>query len=259
MEIVKINNTKVHFHYEDNGHKEVLILSNSLGCNLSMWSRQITYLKDYVNLLTYDTRGHGKSEVTPGEYTAELLGKDVLAVADHLHIEEFIFCGLSMGGLIGQWLGIHAGDRLNRLILANTAAKIGTETGWNERIAYVKKNGMDSLAEGSKERWFTSEFRKNHPEIVQNFANQIIQTDANGYVGNCAAIRDTDYREDLEKIIPETLIISGTEDEVTTVEHGAFLETGIPNATHVQIKAAHLSNVEKEQEFSGHVFKFIHK
>ncbi|MDF0709224.1 3-oxoadipate enol-lactonase [Flagellimonas okinawensis] len=259
MEIAKINNTKVHFHYEDNGHKEVLIFSNSLGCNLSMWSEQIAYLKNHVNLLTYDTRGHGKSEVTPGEYTTELLGKDVLALADRLHIEKFSFCGLSMGGLIGQWLGIHAGNRLNRLILANTAAKIGTETGWNDRIAFVKKNGMDSLAEGSKERWFTNEFRSSHPDIVQDLANQIIHIDVNGYMGNCAAVRDADFREDLNQIVSKTLIISGNKDEVTTVEHGKFLEKGIPNATHVQVRAAHLSNVEKAQEFSEQVLQFIQK
>ncbi|MDF0717497.1 3-oxoadipate enol-lactonase [Muricauda sp. 334s03] len=256
MAVAKVNNVKIHYQYKDHGHEEVLIFSNSLGCNLSMWSYQ-EMLKEHFNILTYDTRGHGDSEITLGKYTVELLGNDVLALADHLNIEKFNFCGLSMGGLIGQWLGIHAGNRLNHLIIANTAAKIGTETGWNDRIQFVNHNKMADLVDGSKVRWFTPEYCIEFPQEVSKLTDQIANTSPDGYVANCAVVRDADFREQLHKIKTPTLIISGTKDEVTTVEHGKFLNEQIKDSEHVSLNAAHLSNVEQAEGFSEYILNFI--
>ncbi len=137
----------------------VLVLSNSLGTDLHMWDAQVPALSEHFRVLRLDTRGHGGSLVTPGPYSIEQLSGDLLALADGLGIGRFSFCGLSMGGLIGQWLGIHAGDRVERLVLCNTAAKIGNDETWNGRIDTVLKGreqAMRELRDATIARWFTA-------------------------------------------------------------------------------------------------------
>jgi 3-oxoadipate enol-lactonase len=152
-------------HYALTGDQEpVLVFSNSLGTDFSMWDPQMEELQRRFRILRYDTRGHGQSSVTPGDYTIEQLGRDVLGLLDSLRLDRVHFCGLSMGGMIGMWLGIHAPTRLHRLVLCNTAARIGTKEMWNARIATVRRDGMKSVAAAVIERWFTPEFRASFPE-----------------------------------------------------------------------------------------------
>src|SRR5258706_13075640 len=147
-------------HYEFSGNQEpVLVFSNSLGTDFSMWDPQMVELAQRFRILRYDTRGHGQSSVTTGDYTIEQLGRDFLGLLDTLHLDRVHFCGLSLGGVIGIWLGLNAPDRLNRLVLCNTAAHIGTKEMWNARIATVQKDGMKPFAAAVIERWFTPEFR----------------------------------------------------------------------------------------------------
>lgn len=151
--------------YEMSGDdRPVLVLSNSLGTNLSMWDPQMPQLEQHFRILRYDTRGHGRSSVAPGDYTIEQMGRDVLGLLDALRLERVYFCGLSMGGMIGIWLGIYAADRLHRLVLCNTAARIGTREMWNARIAALRRDGMRSVASAVIERWFTPEFRAASPK-----------------------------------------------------------------------------------------------
>jgi 3-oxoadipate enol-lactonase len=238
----------------------VLVLSNSLGTDLGMWDSQIPLWSEHFRVLRYDTRGHGASQVTDGPYSIEQLGRDVLALLDALDIQHAHFVGLSMGGLIGQWLGIHAGARLHSLTLCNTAAKIANDEVWNARIDTVLKGGqqaMVDLRDASIARWFTPAFAQQQPQEAQRICQMLAQTSPQGYAANCAAVRDADFREQLGRIQVATLIVAGTEDVVTTPEHGRFMQAGIIGATYAEFPAAHLSNVEIGEAFSRRVLDFL--
>jgi 3-oxoadipate enol-lactonase len=238
----------------------VLVMSNSLGTSLGMWDVQIPELSKSFRVVRYDTRGHGESSVTEGPYTIEQLGRDVLALLDELKVERAAFCGLSMGGLIGQWLGINAPKRFTHLVLCNTAAKIGNAEGWNGRIDTVNAGGakaMADLRDGSIARWFTPEYSAANPAVADRIVSMLANTNPAGYVANCAAVRDGDFREQLGQIEAKTLIICGTGDAVTTPEDGRFMQQRIAGAQQVDFHAAHLSNVEAGDAFTDALISFL--
>ncbi|WP_060482467.1 3-oxoadipate enol-lactonase [Pseudomonas sp. NBRC 111119] len=238
----------------------VLVLSNSLGTDLGMWETQLPLWSQHFRVLRYDTRGHGASLVTAGPYSIEQLGRDVLALLDALDIQQAHFVGLSMGGLIGQWLGINAGQRLRSLTLCNTAAQIGTAEVWNSRIDTVLKGGQQAMVElrdASIARWFTPGFAQAQPQQAQRICQMLAQTSPQGYAANCAAVRDADFREQVGGIQVPTLIVAGTEDVVTTPVHGRFMQAAIQGADYAEFPAAHLSNVEIGEAFSRRVLDFL--
>lgn len=238
----------------------VLVLSNSLGTNLHMWDTQLPALTAHFRVLRYDTRGHGQSLVTEGPYSIEQLGRDVLALLDALQIERAHFCGLSMGGLIGQWLGINAGHRLNRLIVCNTAAKIATPEVWNPRIETVLRDGqaaMVGLRDASIERWFTPAYAAAHPDQAKRITDMLAATSPQGYAANCTAVRDADFRDQLGEIKVPMLVISGSADAVTPPSGGLFIRDKVKGAEYAEFHAAHLSNVEVGEPFSRCVIDFL--
>ena len=244
--------------YELTGEKgPVLVFSNSLGTDLSMWDPQVAKLGQRFRILRYDTRGHGQSSVTPGDHTIEQLGRDVLALLDALKLERVHFCGLSMGGLIGMWLGVHAPDRLNRLVLCNTAARIGTNEMWNARIATARKEGMNLIAASVIERWFTPEFRSSSPDQVAQTRRMLETASPTGYASCCAALRDVDLRDAIPEITAPTLIIYGTKDPVTTATDANFMAERITGSKKVELNAAHLSNIEQAALFTEAVGTFL--
>ncbi|MCP9337480.1 3-oxoadipate enol-lactonase [Stutzerimonas xanthomarina] len=260
MPTVKLADGELNYRLEGPVDAPVLVLSNSLGTTHEMWDAQVPAFSEQFRVLRYDTRGHGSSSVTPGPYSIEQLGRDVLGLADALGIDRFAFCGLSMGGLIGQWLGIHAGERLTRLVVCNTGAKIGTDEVWDERINTVLEGGeqaMRDMRDASVARWFTPDFAAQHPVEVARITQMIASTSPAGYAANCAAVRDADHRKQLGAIKVPTLIVCGSQDPVTTTEHGRFIEQRIANAELVELDAAHLSNVEAEERFTRSVLKFL--
>jgi 3-oxoadipate enol-lactonase len=245
-------------HYMLTGDKEtVLVFSNSLGTDFSMWDLQIPELEQRFRILRYDTRGHGQSSVTPGDYTIEQLGRDVLGLLDSLGLDRVHFCGLSMGGVIGIWLGIHTPNRLHRLVLCNTAARIGKKEMWNARIATVRKDGMKSVAAAVVERWFTPEFRASSAATVARAQKMLESSPPEGYAACCAAIRDIDQSEAIARIKTPTLVIYGASDPVTPGSDAQFLAARIRGAEKVEIAAAHLSNIEQAQAFSETVSDFL--
>jgi len=244
--------------YELTGHTgAVLVLSNSLGTDFSMWNRQMPLLEQHFRVLRYDTRGHGRSSVTPGDYTIEQLGHDVLGLLDVLGLKRVHFCGLSMGGMIGIWLGINAPDRLHRLVLCNTAARIGTKDTWNARIATVHNEGMNVVASAVIARWFTPEFRAAYPKEVAEAQQMLENSSPDGYVASCAAIRDMDQCDTVAQISAPTLVIYGAKDPVTPAVDAQFLVNRIRGAAAVELNAAHLSNVEQPQAFTESVTSFL--
>jgi len=238
----------------------VLLLSNSLGTHLGMWDAQIPALSEHSRVLRYDTRGHGQSLVSTGPYTIEQNGRDVLGLLDALGIQHVDFCGLSMGGLIGQWLMLNAPQRLKRVVLCNTAAKIASPEVWNPRIEAVLRDGpaaMHALRDATLSRWFTPRFAETRPEQVNRLVEMLANTSPTGYAANCAAVRDADFREQFATVRLPVLVISGDQDPVTTVADGDFLVNAIKGTKGVVLNAAHLSNVEADQAFTAAVLDFL--
>nr|WP_317631668.1 3-oxoadipate enol-lactonase [uncultured Flavobacterium sp.] len=250
MATLQLTNYTCNYEFLNSNHTETIIFSNSLGTNYSMWDEVVSWIKPHFNIILHDTRGHGKSTNSKKELTIAELGEDVIEILDALKIEKAIFCGLSMGGLIGQYLGIHHPNRFKKIILANTAALIGTQNGWNDRIAFVTENGLENILTGTAERWFTPEFREKCPEKVQNILSIFVQNKPENYCANCAAVRDADFRNQIETITIPTTIISGSQDLVTTVDEGNFMASKIKNAKHYTLNANHLSATELPQQFA---------
>lgn len=246
-------------HYTVDGAADapVLVLSNSLGTDLTMWAPQMAALSAQFRVLRYDTRGHGQSGVPCGPYSVAQLGQDVIDLLDHLDIACAHFCGLSMGGMTGMWLGIHHPARIGRLVLANTAAQIGTPEAWNSRIATVNSSGMAAIIPGVIERWFTPAFRERAPDTVAAISAGLLATVPAGYVANCAAVRDMDQRDTVAAIRAPTLVISGTHDLATPPAGGQFVATHIAGAATIELDAAHLSNIEQPALFTQAVLDFL--
>jgi 3-oxoadipate enol-lactonase / 4-carboxymuconolactone decarboxylase len=237
----------------------VLIFSNSLGSEMMMWDELIPYLLPYFRVLQYDTRGHGSSLgfLPEQKKTIGQLGEDVIQLMDELGIEKAYFCGLSMGGLIGQYLGIHHPNRFIKIVLSNTGAKIGNDERWNSRIDTISKDGMQAIVDDTMERWFTEDFRKQNPQRVAETKAMFLRSDVQGYSNCCCAIRDADFREQLQKLSVETLVITGDEDPVTNVEYAEFLVANIPNATLKVLHARHLAATELPKDYAEVLIDFF--
>ena len=195
----------IHAEVEGPDGAPVLMLSNSLGTTLHMWDAQAAPLTRHFRLLRYDRRGHGQSSVPKGPYSMERLGRDVLAVLDGLGIAKINWCGLSMGGMVGQWLGANAATRVDKLILSNTSSYFADKNGWNDRLKLVAEKGVAAFAPANMERWFTAGFREREPEVVARVQAMFATTPLEGYLGCGAAVRDMDHRALLAKITAPTL------------------------------------------------------
>jgi 3-oxoadipate enol-lactonase len=249
----------VRLHYRLDGPEgaPVLVLSNSLGTDLGMWEPLMPALAKTHRVLRYDTRGHGQSGLSPASYGVARLGRDVLALMDALKVERAAFCGLSMGGMTGMWLGVHAPARFSRLVLCNTAAKIGTPDIWNTRIETVRRGGMAAIVQGVIARWFTEGFVAADPKAVERISAMLLATAPDGYCGACEAVRDMDQRQDIAAIRLPVLVISGTHDLATPAADGRFVAETIPGARHVELPAAHLSNIECRDAFTEALTGFL--
>jgi 3-oxoadipate enol-lactonase len=257
MTYTAIDHARFHYQMDGAANAPVVVLSNSLGTNLAMWDAQIPALSQKFGVLRYDSRGHGRSDVTPGPYTIEGLGRDVVSLLDALQIPTAHYCGLSVGGLIGQWLGIHLAKRFKSLTLCNTAARIGTIDGWNTRIAAVHESGIAPMASGVVARWFTEGFAKREPTWVEAARQMLLHTPPEGYVATCAALRDEDLREQVSRVTLPTLVISGAQDAATTSVDARFLAEKIPGAQYMELNAAHLSNIEAADTFTEELLQFL--
>src|SRR5258708_2092224 len=257
MPIVKSGEARIHYALEGQSGAPALVLSNSLGTNYSMWDPQLPELRKKLRVLRYDTREHGQSSLTPGPYSIEQLGKDVIALLDALDLDRVHFCGLSMGGMTGMWLGANAPERLNKLALCNTAAKIGSTEVWNTRIEAVQKNGMKSVASAVIERWFSPAFREKAPATVSRIRKMLEDANPEGYAASSAAVRDFDFREQLSKIRVPALVIAGAHDPAIPPADGRFLADQIRSARYAELNAAHLSNIEAHDRFNSEIAAFL--
>ncbi len=257
MPFAELRNVRIHYEVAGPEKAPVLVFSNSLGTDLTLWDAQMPEIAKKFRVLRYDKRGHGQSSAPAGPYTIEQLGRDALALLDFLRLDRVHFCGLSIGGQTGMWLGLNAAERLNKLLLSNTAAKIGTPEIWNPRIEAVRKGGVKVIATAVIERWFTAGFRAKEPSEVSRIQRVLENADTEGYIGCCAAVRDFDCREKLGAIRTPALVIAGAHDPATPAADGRWAAEQIPGARYVELDAAHLSNIEARERFTAEVSQFL--
>lgn len=238
--------------------KPVLVLSNSIGTSMRMWDLQIPRLSEHFRVLRFDTRGHGASDVPPGAYSLDRLGRDVIELLDALGIEKAHFLGLSLGGFTGQWLGIHAPERIDRLILSNTASYLGPAAQWDERIAAVlQAKDMGDTAAMFLANWFPAEMIEARAPVVDEFRAMLLATSPQGLAGSYAVVRDSDLRRPISLINLPTLVIGGQHDTVTLASHSEAIAATIPDARLLLLPSVHLSNIEFPDEFARAVIDFL--
>lgn len=252
---VQLNGAACRYRTDGDRRSPAVLLSNSLGTDHTMWDGQVEALSRHFFVVRYDTRGHGGSDSPPGPYSLDLLGNDVLALLDHLDIARAHMVGLSMGGAIAQWLGIHAAQRVERLVLANTAARIGAEDGWRVRAASVRADGLAAIADSSPSRWFTPAFAEN--AIVRTMQDTLRRQSSEGYAACCDALAVADLRDDIGAITVPVLVVAGDADPVTPVKDGVALCTRISDSKLAVLRASHLSNIEAPAAFTGEVLGFL--
>ena len=258
MPFATIHNARMFYRIQGNAGRPVLILSHSISTDHAMWDLQVESLLPHFQILRYDTRGHGASEATSGDYSIEMLGKDILALADLLEIPQFAFCGLSLGGAIGQWVAAHAPERVTHLVLANTSPQFVPRTNWETRIAAVAKGGMPPVVDVAMQRFFSPDTLAKQNPYVASIRSVFLGTDPIGYLGCCAALRDMNHGDLLGQIKAPTLVISGDRDVATPwIGHGERLAQQISGAKVLHLAAAHLSNLERPRSFTTALLEFL--
>jgi 3-oxoadipate enol-lactonase len=234
-----------------------LMLSNSLGTTMAMWEPQMKALTQIFRVIRYDRRGHGKSGVPPGPYSMERLGRDVIAILDDLNIQKTHWCGLSIGGMVGQWLGANAPERFNKIILCNTSSYFPDPTNWQNRIKLIQEGGIAAIADAVISAWLTADFREREPQATQNLKAMLLATPAAGYLGCAETLSTLDQRALLPGIKSPTLVIAGRHDMSTPVAANEFIRSNIPGASMTILDAAHISNLEQPHAFTDAVVGFL--
>ena len=258
--IIEANGINIHFELSGKAQAPVVVLSHSLACSQVMWWPQIELLETHFRVLRYDTRGHGQSQAPQGPFTLEQLVDDAIGLLDALKLDQVYWVGLSMGGMIGQGLALRDSNRLNTLVLADTAAVIPAEAQpvWQERIDAAINGGMQAVAESTLERWFTPDYLQQNSPGINRIRQQILATPLAGYVGCSEAIRRLNYLEQLDAVETKTLIMVGADDPGTPVAASEAMHARIKDSKLVIIpQAAHLSNIEQAETFNTHLMAFL--
>jgi 3-oxoadipate enol-lactonase/4-carboxymuconolactone decarboxylase len=258
MPFTSRDNVRLYYRREGSADKPPLILAHCLGLDHGMWDAQVADLLPHFQVVRYDSRGHGASDAPAGDYTLDDLGRDALAVADAAGLETFAWCGLSLGGMVGQWLGVHAPERVTRLVLANTTAKLTEPQGMETRRTTVLRDGMAPVVDLALSRCFSPEAIAARLPRIEWARHTILTTPAAGYAGCCAVLRDLDTTGSLGSIAIPTLVIAGDRDVSMPWEaHAAPLASAIPGATLVRLPSAHVSNMERPRSFTAALFRFL--
>jgi 3-oxoadipate enol-lactonase len=247
----------IYYQFDGAEGRPVVVLSNSLGSNLSMWEPQIAALSERYRVLRYDNRGHGQSEVAEGPYTLERIATDARELIEELGIGPVLWCGVSLGGMVGMWLGANAPQVLRRAVLANTSPLIGPPDVWNQRIAAIREQGMEAFSKVGVTRWLTPDFAAANPDINDRLASMIAATPPEGYIATATAIREMSLLDSLARITVPVLVIAGSADPATPVAMGEQIHGGVPGARFAILEAAHLSNWEQPQEFNRLILNFF--
>jgi 3-oxoadipate enol-lactonase len=255
--IVESNGARIGYSVDGPLDRPVLLFINSIGTTRDLWQPQVPALVGTYRVIRYDARGHGSSSVPSGNYSIEQLGRDALAILDAEEVKQAHVCGISLGGITAMWLGVHAPDRVSSLVLANTAARIGSVQSWTDRIALVHEQGMRGVADLAMKMWFTPGFHHRRPDVVDTFKTMVESCPTTGYLGCCAALRDEDLREAISRISCPVLVVAGHADVPTPPDGLAFIHQQIKGSKMLTLDAAHLSNVEQSEAFTSAVMGFL--
>jgi 3-oxoadipate enol-lactonase len=235
-----------------------LLLINSIGATRDvLWRRQVPELAARFRVITYDTRGHGESDVAPSDYSLRDLGQDAVAVLDAVGVDTAHICGISMGGITALWLGVYAATRVRSLVVANSAARIGSIQSWSDRVALVKSEGMAGVAKQAMPKWFTPAFQEREPATVDAFRRMVESIAVPGYLGCCAALRNGDLRASIASIGAPTLAIAGSEDPLTPPDALAYIHAQVRGSRLVTLPCSHISNAELPAEFNAAVIDHL--
>jgi 3-oxoadipate enol-lactonase len=257
MPFADLADVKIYYEWAGADSLPVLVFSNGLGTNVHMWDGQIEAFSEHFRILRYDVRGHGQSTVTPGPYTLAQLSRDLVHLIDFLKLDRVDFCGLSMGGMTGMFLGVNAANRFHKLVLCNTASKFASEDMWNKRIQAVESGGMKEVASSILERWLTQTFRSAHPAETRALLSMLESANPEGYAACCSAVRDTDLRNSLKDIHLPSLVLTGTHDPAAAPAASQPLARSIAGAVYAELPASHLSNIEARMQFNQLVLEFL--
>jgi 3-oxoadipate enol-lactonase len=257
MADVHVNGCRLSYAVDGPRDAPALLLSNPLGTARRFWDRQLVALSRTFRVVRYDTRGHGESGAPDGEYTLDELGRDAVAVLDAAGVSRTHVCGLSLGGQTAMWLAAHAPSRVDRIVVANTAARIGTPAYWQQRIDHVRARGLGEIAEAAPPRWFTAAFCERHPAAVADCQDMLTRCSTVGYTGCCATLRDADLTAVLGLISATSLVVTGRFDPVTPPGDGAFLCERIAGARRASFDTGHFTNIEAGEAFTDAVAAFL--
>lgn len=247
----------LHYRFDGDASRPVMMFSNSLGSTLDMWELQMPALTQHFRVLRYDNRGHGASDVPNGPYTMDRIGRDAQELVEGLQVGPIAFCGLSCGGMVGMWLGTHAPGLLSRAVFACTSAYFGQPELWNQRIAMVEAEGMHAAAGSIIQRWLTPDFIEREPAVTAKMLAMLAGIPPKGYCGGVAAVRDVDLRVGLPDIKMPVLVIAGAVDPATPPAMGEAIADAVPGAKLAILDAAHLANVELSREFNALLVAFL--
>jgi 3-oxoadipate enol-lactonase len=247
----------LHVEAEGSEFLPALMLSNSLGTDLNLWGFQVQEFSKRFRVVRYDRRGHGRSSLGNAPRTMETLGRDALAIMDALGLDTVHWCGISMGGMVGQWLAANAPGRIDKLILSNTSAYFPNRAPWDNRIKAIRENGLDSIADAIMAIWFTADFRARAPETVAIMRAMLCATPVEGYIASCETVRDMDLRPLLPMITAPTLVIAGKHDQSTPVEAADYIRAHVESALLTVLDAAHITNVELPAVYTELVTNFL--
>jgi 3-oxoadipate enol-lactonase len=257
MPMIDADGCRINVKIEGAETAPVLMLCNSLGTDMSMWDDQAPEFLKYYRLVRYDRRGHGQSSVPKGPYNMEMLARDALAVMDALGLRKVNWCGLSMGGMVGQCLGANAPERIGKMVLCNTHYYFPDKAIWDDRIKMAREKGMAGIVDATMERWFTKEFRERNPQAIERMKKMFVATPLDGYLGCAEAVRDMDHRALLDRIKVQTHMIAGRYDNATPLDANEHIRSRITGATITVLDAAHVSNVQQPQAFTKAVLEFL--
>ena len=257
---MKAKTNGIEVNYTIEGQGPWVVMSHSLGCNLSMWDEQAAMLKARYRVLRFDTRGHGGSDAPAGAYTLDMFSDDLLGLLDGLGVESPHFIGLSMGGMIGMTFALKHPKRFRSLVLCDTSSRIPKEAGpvWEGRIKIAAEQGMEPLVEPTLQRWFTEPFYKANKPMMTRVGQMIRNTQAPGYIGCCKAIPEIDVTDRLGAITCPVQVVVGDQDVGTPVAMSRAIHDAIPESELVVIaSASHLSNLEQPAAFNKAIAGFL--
>lgn len=250
--------TGIHVQEAGLEHGPVVLLSHALGTTSRIWDSLALHLSRRFRVVRFDSRGHGRSQSPPGPYAVDMLGRDAIAVMDELSLGAVRYVGLSQGAMTGMWLAANEGSRIERLVVANSAAHIPAKEHLQKLQDEALMSGLQGIGAQTIRAWLSRPYQEAHPQVVGGLILGMQAMSPIGYAGAMAMLASVDLRGDLGRIGCPTLVISGAEDGAGGMLAAAAIAQGIPHAEQVELQGvAHLSPIEAPEAFNMAVARFL--